>query len=96
MPTPTLRQSILGILAKSSSQMPVDLTVLKSALLPRIKLAELTGALDAMCISRELQTCNGERNGEAYVCYWVSGNLPPAWRSPQKGSAAKPEAKRKA
>jgi hypothetical protein len=79
--------------------MPVDLIKLKSLLVPRAKLAELTSTLDSMCESRELQSCNGIKGGKAYVCYWISGNLPPVWGRPSKVVAntdkPAPELKRK-
>ena len=67
--------------------MPVDLTKLQSLVVPKVKLAELTTALSSMCQSRELQTCSGIKGGKAYVCYWISGNLPPAWGKPSKVAA---------
>ncbi|OGS98094.1 MAG: hypothetical protein A3H99_07450 [Gallionellales bacterium RIFCSPLOWO2_02_FULL_59_110] len=67
--------------------MPVDLTKLRSLIVPRVKLADLTAALESMCQRRELQTCNGIKGGKAYVCYWISGNLPPAWGKPSKVAA---------
>ena len=84
----TLHDSILQALADSSSQMPVHLTTLAAQFVPKVKLAELTSMLDSMCESRELQTCDGFKEGKAYVCYWISGNLPPAWGKPTKSTAA--------
>ncbi len=68
--------------------MPVNLTKLKSLLVPEAKLADLTSTLESMCQSRELQTCNGVRDGKAYVIYWVSGMMPPAWGPPRRDTAA--------
>ncbi len=87
MPTQTLHASILKVLVGSSSQMTVDLTTLKAQIVPKVKLADLTNELDAMCERRELQTCSGIRGGKDYVCYWISGNLPPAWGKPSKAAA---------
>ena len=93
MVTSTLRKHILEILASSSSQSPVDLTNIHSKIAPKIKLADLTTTIDLMCQDRELQTCSGIKGGKAYVCYWISGNLPPAWGRPAKVKVAakKPE-----
>ena len=85
---PTLRENILKALAGSSSQKPVHLTKLQS-LVPKVKLAELTSELDAMCLNRELQTCRGIKDGEAYVCYWVTGVPQPAWNASRKVTTAK-------
>jgi len=76
MPDSTIRENILNALAGSSSQMPVFLTSLKSLVVPRVKLAELNATLESMCQSRELQTCNGFKEGKEYVCYWIPGNIP--------------------
>lgn len=90
----TLRENILKALTGSSSQTPVQLTMLQSMIVPKVKLDELSSELETMCHNRELQTCNGFRDGKAYVCYWISGMLPPAWRAPRKvtADAAKPGA----
>ena len=88
MTTPTLRESILNALAGSSSQMPVNLTKLQSLIVLKVKLADLTNALDSMCQSRELQTCNGFKDGKAYVSYWISGMMPPAWSPPRRDASA--------
>jgi len=71
----TIRESILNALAGSSSQMPVVLSRLKSLVVPRVKLAELSAILDSMCQNRELQTCSGFKDGKEYVCYWIPGNI---------------------
>jgi hypothetical protein len=84
MTSSALRLGILKALEGSSSQMPVDLTKIHSLIVPKIKLAELIKELEDMCVNRELQTCNGIKGGKEYVCYWVSGMPPPAWRSSQK------------
>ncbi len=68
--------------------MPVYLSQLQKALLPGVKLEELQDTLGDMCVNRELQTCNGFKDGKEYVCYWLSGNLPPAWGKPSKIVAA--------
>ena len=88
MTIPTLRENILNALAGSSSQMPVNLAKLQSLVVPKVKLAELTSALDSMCQSRELQTCNGVKDGKAYVSYWISGMMPPAWSPPRRDTSA--------
>ena len=82
--TTVLCEKILKALAGSSSQMPVTLAKLKLQVAPRAKLAELTAALDLMCQSHELQTCSGIKGGKAYVSYWISGNIQPAWGKPSK------------
>ncbi|MDD5181498.1 MAG: hypothetical protein PHT15_09640 [Gallionellaceae bacterium] len=88
MTTPTLRENILNVLAGSSSQMPVNLTKLQSLIAPKVKLAELVSTLDAMCQSSELQTCNGIKDGKAYVSYWISGMMPPAWSPPRRDAVS--------
>ena len=90
MATPMLREKILSVLAGSSSQMPVNLTDLTKLLeqgMPKVKSAELASMLDSMCQSRELQTCNGIKNGKAYVSYWISGMMPPAWSPPRRDAS---------
>lgn len=88
MVTSVLRENILKALAGSSSQMPINLDKLQSLLIPKVKLAELNSTLDSMCQSRELQTCNGIKDGKAYVSYWISGMMPPAWSLPRRDAAA--------
>ena len=94
-----LREKILDSLAGSSSQMPVNLTKLHALLSSQMQanltklqtrtmLAELPGVLDAMCQSRELQCCNGIKDGKAYTTYWLSGMMPPAWRPPRRDTTA--------
>lgn len=82
MDTTTLREKILAVLAGSSSQMPVDLRKLQAA--TKVNLTELTSTLDALYQSRELQCCKGVKGGEAYVAFWISGMMPPAWASPRR------------
>lgn len=88
MPASTLHENILNVLTGSSSQNPMYLADIRLQMAAKVKSAELTAALDSMCQSRELQTCNGVKDGKAYVCYWISGNLPPAWGRPSKVAAA--------
>jgi hypothetical protein len=76
MPNLPIRENILNALAGSSSQMPVLLTSLKSLVVPRVKLSELSAILDSMCQNRELLTCSGFKDGKEYVCYWIPGNIP--------------------
>ena len=90
MATSMLREKILNALAGSSSQMPVNLinlTKLLDPVVPKIKSAELASTLDSMVQSRELQTCNGIKNGKAYVSYWISGMMPPAWSPPRRDAS---------
>ncbi len=68
--------------------MPVYFSQFQKALSPSVKQEELQTMLDDMCVNRELQTCNGFKDGKEYVCYWLSGNLPPAWGKPSKIVAA--------
>ena len=93
MASPTLREKIFTALAGSSSQMPVDLKMLQAA--TKANLAELTSTLDALYQSHELQCCKGIKGGEAYVAFWISGVMPPAWVSLRKKivPAHKPAAK---
>jgi hypothetical protein len=86
MTTSTLRENIQTALAGSSSQMPVDLTQLKKLLSSHVKWNDLAETLASMCENRELQTCSGIKGGQEYVCYWISGNLPPAWGKPSKSN----------
>ena len=90
MATSMLREKILNALAGSSSQMPVNLINLTKLLkpeAPKIKSAELASTLDSMVQSRELQTCNGIKNGKEYVSYWISGMMPPAWSPPRRDAS---------
>lgn len=87
MNTSTLRENIHAALAESSSQMPAELTHLKTLLAPTVKWADLTASLDSMCASREQQTCSGFKGEKDYVCYWISGKLPHAWEKPGKLTA---------
>jgi hypothetical protein len=87
MTTSTLRENIQTALVNSSSQMPVDLTQLKTLLSSHVKWDDLNATLESMCENRELQTCSGIKGGKDYVCYWISGNLPPAWGKPSKSDA---------
>jgi hypothetical protein len=87
MITSSLHDSILKALAGSSSQAPVDRSKLLSLMVPKVKLDELTAALDAMFESHEIQTCSGIKGGKAYVCYWITGIVLPAWGKPSKTAA---------
>ncbi len=68
----------LKVLAGSTNQTPVYLSKLKMRLVPKVKLAELTATLDSMHLKHEIQTCSGVKGGQAYVCYWIPGNLSPS------------------
>lgn len=97
-----LREAILNALAGSSSQMPINLAKLQALLSGQMQgnltklqartvLAELPGMLDSMCQSRELQCCQGIKDGKAYTTYWLSGMMPPAWRAPRRDAASAPK-----
>lgn len=75
MPNHAIQENILNALTGSSSQMPVNQTMLKTLLVPGVKMVDLVTELDTMCQSRQLQTCSGIRDGKEYVCYWIPGNI---------------------